>query len=133
MSKILDLVLAGTPAAGDNDTSLATTEFVQRAVREDRVAMAANNIDLSAGKVFTKTISTTTTLTVSNVPAAGTLGAFLLELTNGGAATVNWFAGVKWAGGVAPQLTAAGVDILCFYTHDGGTTWRGLLRDKDSK
>ena len=30
MSKILDLVLAGTPAQFDNDASLATTEFVQR-------------------------------------------------------------------------------------------------------
>jgi hypothetical protein len=30
MSRILDLVLAGTPAQFDNDASLATTEFVQR-------------------------------------------------------------------------------------------------------
>jgi len=47
--------------------------------------------------------------------------------------TVTWWAGVKWAGGTAPTLTAAGVDILGFYTRDGGATWRGTMMSKDSK
>jgi hypothetical protein len=37
------------------------------------------------------------------------------------------FNGVLWDGGVAPTLTAAGLDILIFYTHDGGTSWRGFV------
>lgn len=102
-------------------------------LKEAKAALDASAIDLATGNYFTKTISTTTTFTVSNVPASGTVGAFVLELTNGGAATVNWFSGVKWAGGTAPTLTAAGVDILGFYTHDAGTTWRGLVLAKDSK
>lgn len=102
-------------------------------LREVRVAMAANAIDLSAGNLFTKTISGATTLTVSNIPASGTLASFILDLTNGGSATITWWSGVKWAGGTAPTLTAAGRDVLGFYTHDGGTTWTGLLLSQDVK
>ena len=102
-------------------------------LREVRVTMAANNIDMSAGNLFTKTISGATSLTVSNVPASGTLASFILDLTNGGSATITWWSGVKWAGGTAPTLTAAGRDVLGFYTHDGGTTWTGLLLGKDAK
>lgn len=101
--------------------------------KEVMAVVSASNIDINAGNVFTRTISGATTFTVSNVPAAGTVASFILELTNGGSATVTWWAGVKWASGTAPTLTAAGVDMLGFYTHNGGTTWRGLLLAKDSK
>lgn len=100
---------------------------------EVKVAMAANNIDVATGNLFTKTISGATTLTTSNAPASGTLVSFILDITNGGSATITWWSGVKWAGGAAPTLTAAGRDVMGFYTHDGGTTWTGLLLGKDVK
>ena len=103
------------------------------AIRETKVAMAANNIDLATGNLFTKTISGVTTLTISNALAAGNVNSFVLELTNGGSAVITWFGGVKWAGGIAPTLTASGKDILGFYSHDGGTTWNILGINKDVK
>lgn len=96
-------------------------------LKETRVAIAASNIDLSAGNYFTKTISATTTFTVSNVASSGTVSAFVLELTNGGSNTVSYFSGVTWAGGIAPVLSVSGVDVLAFFTTDGGTTWRGFV------
>ncbi len=116
----------GTGTSGVDTSSLAS------------VAMVANAIDLSLGSVFTKPITAATTLTVSNIPASGIVASFILELTNGGAFTTTWWKGktnedIKWAGGTAPTLTASGVDILGFYTHDGGVTWRGLVLAKDSK
>lgn len=102
-------------------------------LKETRVAMGANDISIIAGNVFTKTISGTTTLTVSNVPAAGTVASFILDLTNGGSAAITWWSGMEWAGGTAPTLTAAGRDVLGFLTHDGGTTWNGLVLGKDVK
>ncbi len=57
---------------------------------ETKVAMGANDVDLSAGNVFTKTISGNQTLTFSNPPATGKGGSFTLILTNGGSATVTW-------------------------------------------
>jgi len=102
-------------------------------VRETKVAMAANDVDMSAGNYFTKTITTSTVFTASNVPASGTTGSFIMELTNAGSQTITWFTGTTWASGVAPTLTSAGVDILGFYTFDGGTTWRGLTLALDIK
>lgn len=101
--------------------------------RETQVAVAASDINLSSGNYFSKTISGTTTFTVSNIPTSGTVASFILDLTNGGAFTVNWFGGVKWAGGTAPTLTAAGRDVLGFFTYDAGTTWTGLVLAKDVK
>lgn len=115
-----------------NNPTVATPTIT--GTKEIRVAVAESNLDLATGNCFTKTITATTTFTLSNVPAAGTMVSFILELTNAGSQTVNLWAGIKWDGGAAPSpLPAAGVSILGFYTHDGGTTWRGMLLAKDSK
>jgi hypothetical protein len=102
-------------------------------LREARVTMGASDIDVRSGNYFTRTISGATTLTVSNVPASGTAASFILDLTNGGSAVITWWANVKWAGGISPALTAAGRDVLGFFTHDAGNTWSGLLLAKDIK
>lgn len=102
-------------------------------LKEIKTAVSASNIDLSTGNYFTKTISGTTTFTVSNVPNSGTAASFILDLTNGGSATVNWWSGVKWPAGVAPTLTSSGRDTLGFFTYDGGTTWSGFVIGLDVK
>ncbi|WP_313237685.1 hypothetical protein [Delftia acidovorans] len=102
-------------------------------LREVRISMPANNISVSSGNMFSKTMSGATTFTVSGIPPSGTLVTFIFELTNGGSNAITWWSGIKWAGGVAHVLTAAGRDVLGFYTHDGGTTWTGLLLGKDVK
>ena len=102
-------------------------------LKETKVAIAASDIDLSAGNYFTKTISGTTTFTVSNIASSGTVSAFVLDLTNGGSATVNWFSGVRWPAGTAPTLTASGRDVLAFFTHDGGSIWNGFVLGLDVK
>ena len=117
---------------GTTDTQTLTNKTIT-GLRETRVAMGANDINLSSGNYFTKTISGATTLTVSNIPTTGTAQSFILDLTNGGSATITWFSGVKWAGGTAPTLTSSGRDVLGFFTHDGGTTWSGLVLAKDIK
>lgn len=86
-----------------------------------------------SGNYFTSTVSGTISYTVVNTPPSGSAYSFILELTNGGSGTITWWSGVKWAGGTAPTLTSAGKDILGFYTHDGGTTWNGLVLGKDVK
>jgi hypothetical protein len=141
-----------TPTSGDSSTKIATTAFVSsgyaakdaqnsftakqtfsEAIVEGYEAISASNIDVSTGAVFSKTISGTTTFTVSNVASSGSVTSFILELTNGGAYAISWWSGIKWAGGTVPTLTASGIDLLGFYTRDGGTTWRGLVLAKDSK
>ena len=87
------------------------------------------NIDLDAGNFFHGTPGGTTTFAFTNVPAD--FVAILLEVTDGGAETINWPASVEWANGVVPSLTTSGVDLLMFYTYDGGTTWRGAMAMED--
>jgi hypothetical protein len=94
-------------------------------------AMSANDMNLSVGEYFSKTISGNTTLTFSNIPSGYT--GWVLEITNGGSATVTWPASVKWGGGVAASLTASGVDILVFTTDDSGTTVRAGIFSTDNK
>lgn len=90
------------------------------------------DIDLDASRVVTATVDTSeTTFTFSNPLASGRESGFTLYLTNGGSQTVNWPAGVQWPGGVAPFLTAAGLDVLVFRTGDGGTTWQGFASGLD--
>jgi hypothetical protein len=127
-----NLAAAVTDETGSGALVFATTPtFI--GLRETRIAVPASDINLSTGNYFTRTISGTTTLTVSNIPTSGTTASFILDLTNGGSATVNWFANVRWAGGTAPTLTAAGRDSLGFYTYDGGSNWTGLVLGKDIK
>ena len=60
----------------------------------------------------------------------GLVAAMVLELAQDatGSRTVTWPGSVVWPGGVAPTLstTAAAVDILTFFSRDGGTTWYGF-------
>lgn len=110
-----------------------STRRHEAAVLEQPAAITAADIDVTKASVFTKTVSSPITFTVSNVPASGIVASFLLDLTNGGAAAITWWSGVKWPGGTAPALTASGRDVLGFFTHDGGTTWTGLVLGKDVK
>jgi hypothetical protein len=116
--------------------TLTLTNKTLTGLKETKVAVSAAEINLATGNWFTKTISTTTAFTVTNVPSSGTAVSFILDLTNGGSATVSWstgFTSVKYAGGSAPTLTASGRDVLGFFTHDGGSTWTCLLLAKDVK
>jgi hypothetical protein len=121
----------GTTTVIDDSRNVTNTVLV--GTRETKIVLAANAIDLATGNYFTKTITAASTLTVSNMPATGISASFILDLTNGGAFAVTWWTGVKWAAGISPILTASGRDVLGFFTHDGGTTWTGLVLARDVK
>ena len=92
------------------------------------------DINLASGNVVTATVNTSAnTFTFSNPPASGKCGSFTIILTNGGSQTVNWPGAVDWAGGSAPTLTTAGIDVLTFTTVDGGTIWYGFPAGADMK
>lgn len=99
---------------------------------EKHAAIAAAEIDLKTGNLFSKTISGAITLSLKNVPASGSVATFILELTNAGT-NVTWWAGLKWQKGTSPTLTAAGTDVLGFYSRDGGASWTGFVMAKDVK
>ena len=94
---------------------------------------ATRTIDLEVANFFSATLDQACAFTFSNPPGSGDFGAFVLELTNGGAFAITWPVAVDWPGGTAPTLTAAGVDQLVFTTRDAGTTWFGFVAGLDIK
>lgn len=127
-----NLASAVTDETGSGALVFGTTPTVT-GEREKAVSLTGTAIDLATGNYFYKTISADTTFTVSNVPASDIAQCFILELTNGGSKTITWFAGLEFPGGTAPTLTAAGRDVLAFFTRDGGTEWSGFVVGKDVK
>jgi len=125
--------LSGTLSVADN--------IVNRPVLEDYAVQgsaignvgATRTFDLSTANFFSATVDQASTFTFSNPPASGDFGAFVMELTNGGAYTITWPTSVDWPGGTAVTLTASGVDQLVFTTRDGGTTWYGFVAGLDIK
>ena len=92
------------------------------------------DIDLSLGNSVSATVDTSAnTFTFSNPTASDEQNGFVLYLTNGGSQTVNRPAAVDFAGGTAPTLTSAGVDVLVFTTIDAGTRWYGFAAGLDMK
>jgi hypothetical protein len=92
-----------------------------------------DNIDLTLGNSVSATVSTAAqTFTFTNPTASDEGSGFTLVLTNGGSQTVTWPTSVDWPAATAPTLTAAGVDILTFWTIDGGTIWHGMAASLES-
>jgi hypothetical protein len=134
--KYKDLFLAGnttiggtigvTGAASLAATSITGVTDVNGSFRGNVVAVAALDIDLSAGNYFTKSISANSTFTFSGTPASRAFG-FTLRVTVTGDIAITWPASVEFPGDEAPTLTASKTHLFMFVTDDGGTTFRGAF------
>lgn len=80
-------------------------------------------IDLTLGNVVSLTLTGAAQLSFSSVAPAGKSSTVTLWITNGSAYALTWSPALKWAGGSAPTLSAAGLDIIVLTTIDGGATW----------
>lgn len=89
------------------------------------VAVAALNIDWSAGVGFTKTLSSNGAFTFSGITGAR-VGIMALKLTIAASAVPTWPAAVQWPNGAVPTFTN-GVHVITFVTFDGGTTIQGII------
>jgi hypothetical protein len=133
----LDITTLGTSEASKVVTADANgvTTFDGGIVEDETAVTSTTNattINCRDGNVFTHVLTENTTFTFSNPPASGRAFAFTLKLVQDAGAsgyTVTWPASVDYAGATAPTLTAtaSAVDVLVFYTHDGGTNWYGFV------
>jgi hypothetical protein len=127
------VTLAGEAACADNLVTRATLkDYAIEGVAIGSTG-ATRTIDLVDGNFFSATLDQACTFTFSNPAASGDFCGFSLALTNGGAFTITYPASVDFVGGVAPTLTASGLDLLVFLTYDGGTTYLGLVAGLDIK
>jgi hypothetical protein len=130
----LNLNSDGTLAFWDNGTQrfLINSSGVTKAqsYAETYVTLSGTTptITCTAGNFFGLNTTGNTTFTFASAPASGTGYGFSLRLTAGGTHTLTWPASVKWPGGTAPDNPASGeTNIYAFVTHDGGTTWYGMV------
>lgn len=94
---------------------------------------AGQTLDLSSASEFTATIAASLSFAFSNAPAAGRAQVVYLRLTNAGAFTITWPANTKFAGGAAPTLTSAGVDLLGVKYDSATSTYMVFVIGKDVK
>jgi len=113
---------SGSVAIGQASAAANTDLDVNGTYAQVPVAVPSLNIDCSAGNYFAKTISSSVTFTVSNVPASRAYS-FTLEITHT-SGSITWFSGVEWPNGTAPSLTTGKTHLFMFITDDGGTRWR---------
>ena len=116
--------ISSTGQVGIGVTPASNTDLdVTGTIAQNVVAMAALDVDCSAGNYFTKTINANSTFTFSNVPASRAFS-FVLELTHT-SGTVTWPTSVKFPSDTAPTLTTGKTHLFVFETNDGGTRFRG--------
>ncbi len=131
-----DTMSGGLHMADNLVTRPKFKDYAITAVIRGNVSATAT-LDMLDGNYFMVTAAGSTTFVFANPPTSaangGAAGGFILELANGGAATVTWPSATKWPSGTAPTLTSSGTDVFVFITDDGGTVWRGVQSMKDSK
>lgn len=124
---------AANKASVNTPNTFQEVQSFNKAVVEKSVNVTSANIDVSLGSLFVTTIVADFTPAVINVSGSGSVSSFILDITNVGAFVINWFSGIKWAGGQVPTITANSRDIYGFYTFDGGSSWVGIVLAKDVK
>ena len=137
----LDITTLGATAASKAVTANASgvvnftgVSKFGAAIQEQAVAVTSGTtvtVNLNLGSVFTLTLGHNIgTFNITNPAGPGDASSFILKLTQDGTAgrTITWPSSVKWAAATAPTLSTAAtnIDVLVFFTTDGGTTYYGF-------
>lgn len=92
-------------------------------------------IDLSASNVFSLTLSGDSTLVFANQEDLECDNLIIvLQQNEVGNFNVTWPENVKWTNGVIPVITKTpnAVDVLVFFTIDGGNIWFASMSIKNA-
>lgn len=118
------LIVDDTVLRTNKEQTITATKTFDVGYFGKTVAVAAMDISPVDGAVFTKTVTTDTTFTISGTPS-NVAACFTLVLTDGGSHTVTWPSSVNWTEGTPPELIDIGIDVITFITPNGGITWYG--------
>jgi hypothetical protein len=136
LSDINDLATAALPATGGAMTgNLFVLTDTYESVDLGDLDGGTVSLNMNLSRFFYADLVSSTTLSFTNPPASGDVCFFMLEITDtsSGAASITWPGSVDWPGGSPPTITSDGVDVIAFYSRDGGTTWRGAVAQADSQ
>jgi hypothetical protein len=111
-----------------SSTYISSTTF--RETYSDQGTGGSITFDLSTANNFRRQFNGTSTIAFSNPPVSNAFG-FTLVVVNAGSYSITWPAEIDWVGGIAPILTSSGVDVLVFYTYNGGGSYYGFVTGKN--
>jgi len=113
---------SGSGGTGATAINLSTSPTITSGVLD---------LSLATYTVFEFTLTqNVTSITLSNIPAAGTMSSFMIVITGDGTArTVTWPASFKWPSGTAPSITSTlnKKDVFVFFSSDGGSSWQAFI------
>jgi len=115
---------------GDLNNSGYITSTTFRETYSDLGTGGSATLNLATANNFRRQFNGSATLTFSNPPASNAFG-FTFTMVNAGAYSITWPNSVDWPGGSAPILTSSGIDVLTFFTFNGGTTYYGFIVGKN--
>ena len=138
-----DLFSGGTKILNGTGTvlqNLTANTITLKKYTETRVDTTASSttlaLNLNSGMIHKVTLnSSITTFSFTNIPS-GTVATgvtLILIQGTGGSKTISWPGAYKFQGGTAPTLstTEGDIDVLTFFTYDGGTSWLGTTAGLD--
>ena len=117
--------VAGSPIIGADRNFTAYRETVTAV---GTVSTSTYNINLSLSNIFDITLGNNVTFTFTNPPAAGLAVSVTVILRQDGAGNrTATFTNALYTDGVTPLLTTTAnrVDVLSFFTVNGGTNYFG--------
>jgi len=129
-------VITGTSSADFSNINItggtiATTKLqsYREAVTTATVSTGTYNLDLSLSNIFDITLNASCTFTFTNPPASGTAITATVILRQGVGGRTAAFTNAKYSEGTLPTLstTAGHIDVLTFFTVNGGTFWFGTF------
>jgi hypothetical protein len=128
-----DLILGSDLHLNDNELNRPKLKDYAETVNAVGNVNASTAFDFEDGNVQTVTVAGVDTgsqivFSLTNPPATGIAGTMTVIFTDGNAhGDVAWHSSIEWPGGVAPTLSASGVDVISFLTFDAGTTYYGFV------
>jgi hypothetical protein len=123
----------GTVVALATAASLSAPQFTayqETCTTVGTVSGATYNIDLSLSNIFDITLGNNVTFTFTNPPASGTSKSATIILRQDGTGNrLATFTNANFTDGVAPILSTGAnqIDVLTFFTLNGGSFWFGTF------
>jgi hypothetical protein len=137
-STVSQLIAGGANAIVANTTRLSldqTTGFNNTYVIKSNTMVAGNNhtINCASGNYFVVVAnSSTQNINFSSVPTSVAYSVTIRMSNGAGGNTLGWPTAVRWPSGTAPSPSTNN-DVYVLFTDDGGTNWRGIQSQRDSR
>lgn len=132
IARLLSLGIITTNADGTYSASNTAGSPLGPTIQRLASASGAVTLNYTLGRyAVLNVVGNITAIGVIGWPSSLYFGTMTMDVTNTGAYTITWPAGIKWAYGLPPVLTNNGRDIFMLSTTDSGAHVVGSVIGQD--